>query len=323
MTGCTYPSYLKAGKPPAGLVQHWKSTIPRFQSPVFVSDIPDEAAAYAYLPCESIMQHVNDPHVHYHMAGKDAIHLMTNKTARLLQGTKIQRPCLVKITHSIGTKGIFLIKDDKDEAEFEDFLRESGNPNFVVTELIEVTRRIACHFFVHPAGDIIWFGSSENHRDDDGNWNMDSYQVMADQDNLRELQLPFVIDIAKYCRSRGFWGFCGIDVIFDETGKGYLDDMNPRVTGSLPSLMLMQIFQQEYGFGFGVFRHVGRITYHGNVKQLFAEVSAYNKEHERQVVVVLFGVYQVNPQKTKMNIGVYGNNMRECRSALDHFANGL
>lgn len=121
MNGGTYATYLQVGSPEAGLLDHWEATVPGFQSPRFVSEIPDSSQVFAYLPCESIKNHVNDPHIHYHMAGKDAIHLMTDKTTKLLQSTKVQRPCIAKTTHSMGSKGIFIIRNDEDEAEFEAF----------------------------------------------------------------------------------------------------------------------------------------------------------------------------------------------------------
>jgi hypothetical protein len=246
--------------------------------------------------------------------------LMTDKTTKLLQCTKIQRPCIVKTTHSMGSKGIFIIQNDQDEAKFEAFLQESGNPSFVITEFIEIDRNVACHFFIHPNGEITWFGSNENYREADGRWGMDSYQIMADQEHLKEMQLPYVKDVAKYCKSLGFWGFCGIDVLFDKSGKGHLVDLNPRVTGSLPSLMLAQRFQKKYGFEYGLFRRTGNTTYHGSAQELFKEVSTHNQANEGRSQIVLLSIYEKNEEMTKMNIAVYGNSLEECRSVLNRFA---
>lgn len=74
MNGSVYPTYLQGGVAPTGLMNHWKQTIPNFVEPVFVPEIP-EGKVYAYLPMESISNYVNDPHVHYHLCGKDALHL--------------------------------------------------------------------------------------------------------------------------------------------------------------------------------------------------------------------------------------------------------
>ena len=123
-----------------------------------------------------IKNHVNDPDVPYHLAGKDAIHLMTEKTTRLLSDTTTSRPCIAKKTHSMGSKGIFIISNDEDEAEFEQFLLDSGDPNFVVTDFVDIVRNVACHFFMHPNGkDVTWFGSTVNIRNEDESFSTASY----------------------------------------------------------------------------------------------------------------------------------------------------
>jgi hypothetical protein len=129
MNGNTYPSYLLGGDPPKGLVDHWIATIPTFVSPSFVSEISEKATVYTYLPIERLSNsYVNDPHIQYHLAGKDAIHLMTNKTTKLLANTKDHRPCVVKTTQSMGGRGVFIIKNDEDEASCQNILSRSGNP---------------------------------------------------------------------------------------------------------------------------------------------------------------------------------------------------
>ena len=143
--------------------------------------------------------------MHYHLAGKDTIHLMTQATTRLLPDTRTVRPCVVKTTHSMGSKGIFIIKNDEDEAEFEKFLEDSGHPTFVVTDFVDIARNVACHFFMHPAGSIVWFGSNENKRLPDGSFSSDSYLIMEHQEKLKEIQLPFVEEVVKYCHGLGYW----------------------------------------------------------------------------------------------------------------------
>lgn len=318
MNGTSFATYLQAGTPTPGLLEHWRETVPGFEAPQFVSEIPTDASVYAYLPCESIKQHVNDPHVHYHLAGKDALHLMTTRTTKL-QATTKQRPCIAKVTHSMASKGIFIIRNDEDEREFEEFLATSGNPPFVVTQLVDICRNVAAHCFIHPNGEIVFFGSNENYKRPDGSWSMDSYLMMRDQQQLQDMQLPFVKDVAKYCHSLGYWGFCGVDVLFDYDGKGYLVDVNPRVTGSCPSLMVAQLLKDKYGFEFGLFRRNGNITYNGSAAELFDEVKTFNSNHDGNCQVVLFGAFEEAPNNTKVNIGVYSHSIEECEKVLYHF----
>jgi len=142
MNGAAFPAFLRDSIPPAGLMEHWAKVLPSITPPHFVNKVTEEDTVYAYLPVEQIKNHVNDPMVHYHLAGKDAIHLMTQKTTKLLPDTHTSRPCVVKTTHSMGSKGIFIIRNDEDEAEFLQFLVDSGNPTFVVTDFVDIVDNV-------------------------------------------------------------------------------------------------------------------------------------------------------------------------------------
>lgn len=322
MSGDTLPVFLRGGEAPNGLIDHWKKTVPGVKVPTFVPKIHTETdTVYSYLPVEQIEHHVNDPTVHYHLAGKDAIHLMTQKTTKLLANTSVSRPCVVKTTHSMGSKGIFIISNDEDEREFEDFLKESGNPTFVVTDFVDIARNVACHFYMHPNGtEITWFGSNENHREADGRFSSDSYLMLNEQADLKKLQLPFIQEVVQYCNSLGFWGFCGCDVLFDSQDNGFLVDINPRVTGSCPALMTLHVFDKTYGFTVGLFRRSGDINFYGSNEELIVKVDAHNVEHEGKNRIVLHSFLQTPTGISRVNIGVYGTDLEECKTILNRFA---
>jgi ATP-grasp domain len=321
MNGATYPSFLKSGVAPSGLFEHWKKFVPDFVEPRLVSEITDSETVYAYLPVEHIQKHVNDPHVHYHVCGKDALHLMTKNTPKLLNNTRDVRPCICKTTHSMGSKGIFVIRNDEDEKAFEEFLAETGNPTFVVTEFVDIERNVACHFFIHPTGDeITWIGSNENLRGPDGAFVSDSTISMADQGHLREIQLPFVKDVAKYFRSHGFWGFCGVDVLFDKSGKGYLVDVNPRCTGSSPAIMVALRLKEKYGFQYCLFRRSAKYAYNGTANDMLREVEEFNAANEGKIMVVVSAFAELRPSCTLVQLGVYGGtSLVECQEVLNRF----
>ena len=224
----------------------------------------------------------------------------------------------------MGSKGIFIIQNDADEAEFEEFLEKSGHPTFVVTGFVDIDRNVACHFFMHPDGSVTWFGSNENHREADGSFSADSYLLMEHQEKLKELQLPFVEEVAHYCHGLGFWGFCGIDVLFDSKGRGHLVDINPRVTGSCPALMALKQLHDKYGFMVGLFRRTGNTCYHGPVAELVEKVTAYNEEHAGKSVIILHSYFTPKDKGyCKMNIGVYGNNLAECKEVMNTYAKAV
>jgi hypothetical protein len=225
----------------------------------------------------------------------------------------------------MASKGIFIINNDEDEKEFEDFLLEAGNPSYVVVDFVDISRNVACHFFMHPNGSIVWFGSNENHREPDGRFSTDSYLLLEHQDTLKEMQLPFVEEVVRYCRARNFWGFCGIDVLFDSSGAGYLVDINPRVTGSCPSLMTLKKLNAKFGYDVGMFRRGGNIHYYGTSARLLEEVAEYNEKHAGESCIVIFSMFEWEKETakgpvTEINMGVFGNNLRDCKSVLNHFA---
>ena len=62
MNGASFPLFLRNGKPPAGLVEHWAKTIPGYVPSSYVDKIRDkEDTIYAYLPVEQIRNHLNNP----------------------------------------------------------------------------------------------------------------------------------------------------------------------------------------------------------------------------------------------------------------------
>jgi hypothetical protein len=100
-------------------------------------------------------------------------------------------------------------------------------------------------------------------------------------------------------------------------------DINPRVTGSCPALMSLQLLSKEHGFSVGIFRRTGDNNYHGTAEQLMKEVSAYNMANEGKSMIIIQSMWESpedNYQNVKMNIGVYGNDLGECKEFLNHFA---
>jgi hypothetical protein len=102
-------------------------------------------------------------------------------------------------------------------------------------------------------------------------------------------------------------------------------DINPRVTGSCPALMSLKLLSKEHGFSVGLFRRTGDNNYHGTAEQLMEEVSAYNMANEGKSMIIIQSMCEGpedNHQNviTQVNIGVYGNDLGECKEVLNHFA---
>jgi hypothetical protein len=321
MNGDSAPAFL-AGDVPDALQNHWCSTVPGYKKPTYYSDIPANAKVHAYLPIEGYQNNVHDPDVHYHIAGKAAINEMTERTTRLYPDTKTVRPCIAKSTHAMGSLGIFVIRNDEDEAKFFEFIESSGNQDYIVTELVDIHQNLACHFFMHPNGDVIWIGSSENLRREDGSFTSDSCFEAKNQDKYRELMAPFVRDVAQYCLSKGHWGFAGIDVLVDSNGKGYNVDVNPRVTGSMPAIMAGKLLNRS-DLTVGKFRKATSSAYRGTCDELMAKIEDYNAKNSSETMIVVCSLMESTPIKTYCNMAVFGKTNEACEAVFDMFLEPL
>jgi hypothetical protein len=310
--GQTFPAFLQE-LPPNSIVNHWNKSIPGFVSPAIVHEIPIDAITNAYMPMEQHSNYVCDPDVHYRIAGKDAIPDMTLRTTRILKNTRDERPCVAKVTHAMGSLGIFIIRNDEDEAELHTFLRETGNPDYVVTECVDIDRNMACHFFIHPkTGNITWFGSSENLKLGNGGWSSDATFFLGEAESTKEMMRPYSQDVAEYLSRYGYWGFCGIDVLFDPNGIGYTVDVNPRVTGSMPALMVGRLLndQDPERFVVGKFRKSTKWIFPGGMDELIAMADNYNETGEGKIVV--FSAFAKQEDQTQLNVAVYGSSSEHC-----------
>lgn len=103
-----------------------------------------------------------------------------------------------------------------------------------------------------------------------------------------------------------------------------LTHSNPRVTGSCPALMTLTKLSTKYGFQVGLFRRGGKNTYRGPASELLAKVKAYNTENEGKSRIVIHSLVEyVEKGYTKINIGVYGNSLDECKIVLDEYAKSI
>jgi ATP-grasp domain len=320
MNGNTHPSFL-AVDCPVKIIEHWEKYIPNFCRPSFVNSIPPTAKVNAYLPMEKTPHHlhINNPDIHYFLAGKDAINLMTESAPRLLPNAKDVRPCVVKVTHAMGSLGIFVIHNDTDEENFLDFVKSTENPSYVITDFVEIVQNLSCHFFIHPNGDIIWFGSSENLRLADGSWSIDSTMEMLRQQELQDLMGPLAKQVVDYSLSRGYWGFCGIDVLVGPDGRGWVVDVNPRVTGTMPALMVAKQIHNQLGLQYGKFRKSSKYAYAGPADELWGKIDEYNELHQGCSRIVVFSFFEVSSELTQCNMAVFGDSHEACEAVLDTF----
>lgn len=311
--------------PSQALVRHWTDTIPNFEAPNYAPiDVTKQFDVFdkivAYLPTEAIppKKAVTDPTKHYQLASKAEIANIDGLVApEVYPDTKFKRPCVVKLTHGLGSVGIFIIRNDDDEEEWLEFYNTNHKPTFIVVEFLDIVQNLAAHFFVHRNGNITWFGYSENVKV--GNdWVSDTTFDWDMQTHLMEFMEPHVRAVANHALTLGFCGAMGIDVIIDSKERAIVLDINPRVTGTMPALML-QPRMAGLGFNLGLFSKSTSKSFNGTEVELFQKVSDINKTRDARVVVfsshelsserVVFlkgAVFSV-PARCLVNYAVYSN----------------
>ena len=87
-----------------------------------------------------------------------------------------------------------------------------------------------------------------------------------------------------------------------------------------PALMAFKGFQDEFGWKYGLFRRSTNHAYPGSAAELLGEVEAHNERHAGKSRIVLFSLSETSPDKTLLNIGVYGTSLEECEAHLNQFS---
>jgi hypothetical protein len=128
---------------------------------------------------------------------------------------------------------------------------------------------------------------------------------------MRELLAPYALDVANYMLKVGYWGFAGIDVLLDGEGKGFVVDVNPRVTGSMPALVATPGIHEKYGFNVGKFRKSTKWSYPGGKEELLAKADEWNAANERMGHVVIFSVHEKSESCTQLNIAAWAHSEEE------------
>jgi hypothetical protein len=229
----------------------------------------------------------------------------------------------------MGSLGIFVINNDNDETDMLSWISKTGNPNYVVTEFIDIKRNLACHFYISPDGNIVWFGYSENMAvsapgEIPIRWSSDSSFEVGKQAEMQALLGPYALDVAKGMLARGFWGLAGIDVLFDDAGQGYTVDVDPRVTGTMPALIVSHGMMENYELDCGKFRKSTKWAFEGTAVELINKVDEHNRKNERVGRVVLFSVHELEANAdgevyTQLNIASFAKSSEAAEAQMNDF----
>jgi hypothetical protein len=117
-------------------------------------------------------------------------------------------------------------------------------PYVVIEEYIAMKRNLCLHFVIEREGDVTYLGCTEQVCDAkgkyDGNWIETGLPPPPEAVELG-------IKAAKEGYRRGYYGLVGTDMAVLENGRVLIFDLNFRINGSTPALLLYESIRRELG----------------------------------------------------------------------------
>ncbi|KAK7954417.1 solid-state culture specific protein [Apiospora saccharicola] len=225
-----------------------------------------------YLPFDGItnLPHYFDPDEHYDLQSKRALALsglptpaatlidfephpagwtgerLRNEIARAIEIIhKRSRPFVLKSNSSYGSKGVYLVHTQEDQAAMEvdicncltaDLPRlDSQNAqlhpfSLVLTDFLPGDA-VCVNFWVRCDGTAQFSSCCGQDFSTTGHW-LGGAITYSQQQQLALTYSGIIGKTSQFLRSRGYHGPVGIDVMTDEAGMHQVVDLNPRLTGT-------------------------------------------------------------------------------------------
>ena len=189
--------------------------------------------------------------------------------------------------------------------------RFGSNSSYVISEYIQdVQCTLSCGFYVGKSGRITYFGTQECIMENFGHhggyidWN--KYEQYKQQ-----LYGKFVVPVSNYLHKKGYFGIVGLDIIRNPSGD-YLVDMNPRISGTTPLVMLSN-HMMELGFSHARFDICNTVNI--TSEQLVEKANSINEKTGNTRVVILAAVDE--EEKCHASFTVFSNSKEMVDSLHD------
>lgn len=299
--------------PPQGLLDHWKrrfgqSGVPRWLS----ADLP--RPSITLFPHQSLekSQQLIDPDVNYRLHSKEVIEKIDCDQAAVL--SEITPPCILKLTHGYaGLSNFFIRRPEDKEAVVAKIQSQWADASWVINEIIDdIQTDFGVQFYLRKNGSAVWLGFTEQRFDAGGKWSGGVFSAVQQQRHVDRLS-KMVHPAARYLHGEGYFGVVGIDIVTDGSGRQFLVDVNPRLTGITPFLMASRMFaaQSIDDWGEGVYSASCRFA--GTFEQLIE--SAESETAAR--VVVLSAFEEEDRRSTVCHLSVTSKSQTQNQQTLD------
>ncbi|MCP5517733.1 MAG: ATP-grasp domain-containing protein [Verrucomicrobiales bacterium] len=294
--------------PPHALTAHWRERLGtglrmdgKAEGRPYITLFPLEALADA--------EHAVDPNAHYELLSKEAIpKIDCPQPSAVPRG---RYPCMLKISHGYSSLGNYVLRSGDDDDRVSALLAQRWPGARVVrTELIrEICDEYCAQFYLSKAGDMDWLGVTGQLFDAGGRW--DGAQVHCDLQEVLQRELdPVVRPVAVYLHRHGYAGVVGVDVVRDGAGQLWVVDLNPRINGSTP-LLLMSKAMGRRGWSSGWYAPSRR--FRGSVGGLLA---AARKLSPGEIVVLSYAAEE-SGRFTACHLAAFGESQADCRELME------
>ena len=256
--------------------------------------------------------HCVDPDVHYELLSKALIPKIDCPQPKTVKPHDC--PYVMKISHGYSGYGNFFIHSLDDHLAAEAGIERywPGVECFYTEIVTPITGDYCTQFYVDRSGGIQWIGVTQQTFNRKGYWAGAKIQG-TQQETLRQLLLPAVKPIADYLHKHGYFGVVGVDVLKDDTGQLYVIDINARINGSTPFLIMYRSLQLQ-GFAFG--GYYPSLTFRGSVTELLQTFP----EESSLKMVVLSTMDAPQYKGIQCHIGLFGDSEVSCEAFLQkHF----
>ena len=262
-------------EPPAILMEHWRRLWGDDGCPDWRPFESSESLPVKFItlfPHQSISAERQwiDPDINYELHSKEVIEKIDCPQADVL--SSIEFPCIVKLSHGYAGLGNFFLRSQQDEQAMRRQLAQHWpQAVLVANSIIENIRGdYGVQFYLRRDGSIVWLGFTEQMFNENLRWCGGRFQGDL-QTELFEDFCQIVEPVGAYLHQQGYFGLVGIDILRDASGRCFLVDVNPRLTGITPFLMASLLFARE-GLAEGIYQ--ASLRYAGSLAQLIAQAES-------------------------------------------------
>ena len=301
-------------EPPAALIAHWRDLfgeqgVPEWQA------IRDDKTYITSFPFETLAadQQVIDPATLYHLHAKQAIADIPCSQAEVYEDVRF--PCILKLSHGYAGLGNFFVRDqaDLEKAQVQIRTQWPDAPLVINQLLTDIVGDYGVQFYLNKQGEMTWLGFTQQVFNEAGRWTGGVFNANI-QDELYEAFLDIAKPVAGYLHAKGYFGVVGIDILQDKDDNFYLVDLNPRLTGITPFLIVSRNLIAE-GYNHGIY--AASVELDGDL----TDVIRMTEGIESARVAILSAYQASNSSITKCHISISGKTHEACEAVLSELLN--